>query len=109
MAQEEPVDLSSEDLESVIEENSLVVVDFWADWCAPCKMIEPIMEDLTDEYGDKVFFGKLDVNDEREAAMEYQVSSIPAILFFKDGELANRVIGAVPKEQLEENLKDLLD
>lgn len=109
MAQNEPVDLSGEDLESAIEENSLVVVDFWADWCAPCKMIEPIMEELAEEYGDKVFFGKLNVDSEQEAAMEYQVSSIPAVLFFKDGELADRSIGAVPKEQLEENLKDLLE
>lgn len=86
-----------------------MVVDFWADWCAPCKMIELIMEELAEEYGDKVFFGKLDVDGEQEVAMEYQVLSILAVLFFKNGELADRSIGAVPKEQLEENLKDLLD
>lgn len=72
-------------------------------------MIELIMEELAEEYGDKVFFGKLDVDGEQEVAMEYQVLSILAVLFFKNGELADRSIGAVPKEQLEENLKDLLD
>lgn len=109
MAQDEPVDVTGEELESVIDENSAVVVDCWAEWCAPCKMIEPIMDSLAEDYGDEVFFGKLDVDDEREAASEYQISSIPTILFFQDGELSDRVIGAVPEGRIEEKVKEIVE
>lgn len=108
MTQNEPVDLTGEELESVMGENSVVVVDCWADWCAPCKMVEPIMESLAENYGDQAFFGKLNVDEERETALEYQISSIPTILFFQDGELTDRVIGAVPEEQLEEKVKEII-
>lgn len=108
MAKNKPANLSGEELESAIEENSIVVVDCWADWCAPCKAIEPIIESLAEEYGDKAFFGKLDVDSEREIALEYGISSIPTILFFRDGELSDRVIGAVPEKQLEEKLTEII-
>lgn len=109
MPQEKPVDLTGEELESAKEDNSIVIVDFWADWCAPCKIVAPIMESLAEKYGDKAFFGKLNVDDEKETALDYQVSSIPTIIFFKDGEVADRVIGAVPEEQFEEKVKELIE
>lgn len=109
MTQSEPTDLTGKELESIKEDNSVVVLDCWADWCAPCKMIDPIMESLAEKYGDQVFFGKLDVDGEREAAMEYQISSIPTILFFQDGELVDRIIGAVPEGRLEEKIKEIIE
>lgn len=109
MESNEPVELTGEKLESAIEENSVVVVDFYADWCAPCKQMEPIMEAVAEEMSDKAFVGKVNVDEEREAATSYQVSSIPAILFFKDGELEERTVGAKTKETLKEKIEDLSD
>jgi len=109
MESNKPVELTGEKLESMIEENSVVVVDFYADWCAPCKQMEPIMESVAEEVGDKAVIGKVNVDDEREAATSYQVSSIPAILFFKDGELEERTVGAKAKETLKEKIDELAD
>lgn len=109
MPPKEPVDLTGEELESEKEENSLLVADFWAEWCAPCKTMEPIMDSLAEKLGDEVFFGKVNVEDERDAASQYQVSSIPAILFFKDGEVKDRVIGARAEEDLEEKIKEFIE
>ncbi len=109
MSPNEPVDLTGEELESAKEENSVVIADFWAEWCAPCKTMEPIIESLAEKLGDKVFFGKVNVEEERDAASEYQVSSIPAILFFKEGELKDREIGARSEEDLEEKIKEFIE
>lgn len=106
MTNNEPVDLSGEELESAIENESALVVDFWAEWCAPCKTIEPIMEDLAEEY-EEVFFGKVNVENQRETAVDYDVSSIPTILFIKNGEVVDRVIGALPKDEIEEKIKGI--
>lgn len=108
MSSNEPVDLTGEEFESAKEENQLMVVDFWAEWCAPCKMVEPIMESLAEEYGEDVFFGKVNVDEERELAMDHQVSSIPAILFFEDGEAVDRVVGALPEEEFAEKVEELI-
>lgn len=109
MSENKPVDLSGEDLESAKEENSVVVADFWADWCQPCKMMEPVMESLAEDLGDKAFIGKVNVDEEKDAATKYQVSSIPSILFFKDGELVDKTVGAMPEEDLKEKVNELID
>jgi thioredoxin 1 len=85
-----------------------VVVDFWAAWCGPCRMIAPIIEELTDEYQGKVKVGKLDVDDNQQTAIKYGVRSIPTVLFFKGGELKDTVIGAVPKAMFTEKLTKLI-
>ncbi len=85
-----------------------VVVDFWATWCGPCKMIAPIMEELSAEYTGKVKVGKLDVDNNQQTAIKYGVRSIPTVLFFKGGKLVDTVIGAVPKSQFEQKMKSLL-
>ncbi len=103
-----PVDLTSEELEAAKKDKSAMVVDFWAEWCAPCKMVEPIIESLAESYGDEVFFGKVNVDKERDAAVEYQVSSIPTILFFNDGEVIDKVIGAIPEDQLKEKVEEII-
>lgn len=76
------------------------VVDFWAEWCGPCRMIGPIIEDLANEYGDKVRVGKVDVDSNPEVSMQYGVRSIPTILIIKDGEVVDKHVGVTTKEAL---------
>ena len=82
------------------------MVDFWATWCGPCRLVAPIVEDLADEYRDKgLKVGKLDVDANPQTAVRFGVRSIPTILFFKDGEVVDQVVGAVPRPHLEEKVK----
>ncbi|MFI5243607.1 MAG: thioredoxin [Gemmatimonadales bacterium] len=89
------------DFETQVEKNAgVTVVDFWATWCGPCRMIAPILDQLAVEYQGKVRVAKLDVDSNQKTAMRFNVRSIPALLFFKDGKLVDQVIGAVPKAAL---------
>lgn len=85
-----------------------VVVDFWAAWCGPCRMIAPIIEELADEYQGKVKVGKLDVDENQQTAIKYGVRSIPTVLFLKGGEVKDTIIGAVPKTIFVEKLSKLV-
>ena len=91
--------------ETVLDVNSVALVDFWAEWCGPCRMIGPVVEELAHEYEGKVVIGKVNVDDNPETAMQYGVRSIPTILFFKNGQLVDKQIGVVPKSVLENKLK----
>ncbi|MFC0557866.1 thioredoxin [Halalkalibacter alkalisediminis] len=82
----------------------VVLADFWAPWCGPCKMIAPVLEELDSEMGDKVKIAKLDVDENQETAGKYSVMSIPTLLVFKDGEVVDQVVGFQPKEALAELL-----
>ncbi|WP_077214177.1 thioredoxin [Bacillus dakarensis] len=82
----------------------LVLADFWAPWCGPCKMIAPVLEELDAEMGDKVKIVKLDVDENQETAAKFGVMSIPTLLVIKDGEVVDKVVGFQPKEALEERL-----
>jgi thioredoxin 1 len=84
----------------VEEHTGLAVVDFWATWCGPCRMIAPILDQLSVEYDGRVKITKLDVDSNQQTAARFQVRSIPTLLFFKDGKLVDQVIGAVPKQAL---------
>jgi len=86
----------------------LVVADFWATWCGPCKMIAPVLEEISSEMGDQVKIVKLDVDENQETAAKYGVMSIPTLIFFKDGEIVDKVIGYRPKEALEEVINNHL-
>jgi len=88
--------------------NGLVLVDFWATWCGPCRMIAPVLEELDAEIGDKVKIVKIDVDENQETAHQYGVMSIPTLILFKDGEVVDKVIGYRPKEALEEFINNHL-
>lgn len=93
--------VSDETFQTEIEQHKgLAVVDFWAEWCGPCRMIAPSLDQLAIEYSGRAKVTKLDVDTNQRTAMKYNIRSIPAVLFFKDGKLVDQVIGAVPKHHL---------
>lgn len=94
--------------DEVINSDVPVLVDFYADWCGPCKMIAPIVEQLAGEYEGKAKIGKLDVDASQAIAQQYRVMSIPTLLIFKGGQVVDTIVGAVPKNQLEAKLNAAL-
>ena len=93
-----PITLTDENFDTEVINSGLpVVMDLWAAWCGPCKMIAPIIEELAQEYDGKFKVGKLDVDENQQTAIRYGVRSIPTVLIFKDGEVKDTIIGAVPK------------
>src|SRR5688572_1892526 len=86
----------------------LSMVDFWAEWCGPCRLIAPSVEQLAEQYAGSVVVGKLDVDANQRTAIQFNVRSIPTVLFFKDGEVVGSVVGAVPKPVLERKIQELL-
>jgi thioredoxin 1 len=94
--------------EEVLKSEKPVLIDFWATWCGPCKMIAPIVEELVDEYEGKAKIGKLDVDNNQQTAIKFGVRSIPTILIFKDGKLKDTIIGAVPKGQIVQRLNSAI-
>jgi len=85
-----------------------VLVDFWAEWCAPCRMIAPVLDELAEEYDGKVKIGKVNVDDNRSIAAQYGVMSIPTLILFKNGEMVEQMVGAQPKENLAKVLQSAL-
>jgi thioredoxin 1 len=90
--------------ERVLKSSSPVLVDFWAEWCGPCKRLTPTVEALATEYAGKVTVGKLNVDDNQQVAFKYQVRGIPTLLLFKGGEVVDSIVGLVPKEDLKKVL-----
>ena len=101
--------LSTSSFDEVVKAaDTPVVVDFWAEWCGPCKMITPILEELASEQAGKIAIAKLNVDENPDLAMRYNVMSIPTLLVFKDGEVAKRLVGAKPKSALLQELSEFL-
>lgn len=96
----EPVEINDRNFDSFITGNRLVVVDFWAEWCAPCRAIAPIVKELAREYAGKVVFGKLNVDENPLTATRFGIMGIPTLMIFKNGRPVDTVVGAVPKRVL---------
>ncbi len=92
--------------QEALDTDKLVLVDFWAQWCGPCKMIAPIIDELHSEYDGKAVIGKLDIDKNPEVSMKYAIRSIPTILFIKNGEVVHKQVGATTKAKLAEKIEE---
>ena len=104
-----PVTITDENFQKEVIKSELpVIIDFWAAWCAPCRMIAPIVEEIALEYDGKLKVGKLDVDNNQETSIKYGVRSIPTLLIFKNGQLKDTIIGAVPKSHIVQRLSNVI-
>jgi len=101
--------LSESNFDEIINNSPVpVIVDFWAEWCGPCKMIGQVLDELNNDYDDKILIGKVNVDEQGSLAMKYGIRNIPTLLFFKNGQLIDKQVGSVPRKVLEEKLKSIL-
>ena len=99
--------ISDKDFSTYVDKDKLTVVDFWAEWCGPCKMIGPIIDELAEEYDEAdAVFTKVNVDHNPEVSMKYQIRSIPTILFFKAGEVVGKIVGVTPKAKLKKLVEE---
>jgi len=102
------LEITDATFEEVLKSGKPVVIDFWAEWCGPCRMVGPIIEELATEYTDKVVIGKVDVDSNDEITSKYGIRNIPTILFFKNGEIVDKQVGAAQKSVLADKVSKLL-
>ncbi|SDF70394.1 thioredoxin [Methanolobus vulcani] len=100
-----PVTINDASFNEFVSKYPLVLVDCWAPWCGPCRMLSPVLDELAVEMQGKVVFGKLNVDDEKMTAIKFGITSIPAMLIFKNGEFVDKLIGAVPKQNIIQKLE----
>lgn len=104
-----PIELNDENFDQELGNSQVpVLVDYWAEWCGPCKMVAPVLEEIAEEYEGKLLIGKLDVDTNRDSAAKQNVMSIPTLILFKDGKPIDQRIGALSKVQLEEFLEEYI-
>lgn len=102
------VTITTENFEQLKNSNIPLVVDFWATWCGPCRMVAPIIAELAEEYDGRIVVGKCDVEENDDIAMDFGIRNIPTILFFKGGEVVDKMVGAAPKSKIQEKFEALL-
>ena len=102
------VQITSENFETLKKGSLPLVVDFWATWCGPCRMVSPIISELAEEYDGKIVVAKCDVEENEDLAMDFGIRNIPTILFFKNGEVVDKLVGAVSKQKFQEKFEALL-
>ena len=100
-----PIEITDANFEDILATEKPVLVDFWAEWCGPCKMIGPVVEELASDYDGKAVVGKVDVDNNPNVSAKFGIRSIPTLLFFKNGEIVDKQIGAVPKSILANKLE----
>ena len=100
--------LKANDFEALLNANEVVFLDFWAEWCGPCRMVGPVVEEIAKEYDGKAVVGKVNVDNNPGISMKFGIRNIPALLFFKNGEIVDKQIGAVPKSVLADKLSKQL-
>ncbi len=103
-----PIKITDNRFDEIKEKYPLVIVDCWAPWCPPCKIIAPIIEKLAEEHKGEIIFGKLNIDENKITPTKYEIKSIPTLLVFKNGELIDRIIGAVPYEALNSKIENYL-
>ncbi|MBQ3930102.1 MAG: thioredoxin [Paludibacteraceae bacterium] len=99
---------TEENFKDVLANNTVVVADFWATWCGPCRMVGPVIESLANDYEGKAAIGKIDIEENDSLTEEYGIRNVPTVLFFKNGQLVDKVVGAGPRAMYEDKLKALL-
>ena len=99
--------ITNDNFESVMNSGKPVVLDFWATWCGPCKKIAPVIEELAEQYADQVIVGKVDVEENDDISFKYGIRNIPTVLFIKDGQVVDKIVGATAKAAYEEKIKRL--
>ncbi len=102
------LEFTDENIQEAIKSGKPVVVDFWAEWCGPCRMVGPVIEELAKEYDGKVLIGKLNVDENSDTPTQYGIRNIPTVLFFKDGELVDKQIGAAQKSAFASKIEAIL-
>tara|TARA_Y100000815_G_scaffold9679_1_gene8841 strand:+ start:37 stop:357 length:321 start_codon:yes stop_codon:yes gene_type:complete len=95
-----PIEVTDDTFESTIADNKLVLVDFWAPWCGPCRMVAPVLDEIAGEHGDKVTIAKVNTDENQAVASKHGIMSIPTMMLFKDGEKIDQMVGALPKPQI---------
>lgn len=108
MASENVIEITDENFKSeVLESDKPVLVDFWAEWCQPCKMLAPTIEEVAEEFSNSVKVGKLDTDKNRDTSVEYKITAIPTVMIFKNGEVAKKFVGLTSKGDLQNALNEL--